>query len=80
MVHFEQRNGIAAHYDYAPFGAVTHAISASTVTDNTFTSDNLFRFPIPNGLGRIFSSEYHDDSIGLRITGRKGFCVRGAIQ
>ena len=28
LVHFEQRNGIAAHYDYAPFGAVTRAISA----------------------------------------------------
>ena len=28
MVHFETRNGIAAHYDYAPFGAVTRAISA----------------------------------------------------
>ena len=37
-------NGIAAHYDYAPFGAVTRAISASAVTDNTFTTDNPFRF------------------------------------
>ncbi|MBR5592404.1 MAG: RHS repeat-associated core domain-containing protein [Kiritimatiellae bacterium] len=55
MVHFEQRNGIAAHYDYAPFGAVTRAISASTITDNTFTTDNPFRF----------SSEYHDDTLGL---------------
>ena len=55
MVHFEQRNGIAAHYDYAPFGAVTRAISASAVTDNTFTTDNPFRF----------SSEYHDDTLGL---------------
>ena len=65
MVHFEQRNGIAAHYDYAPFGAVTRAISASAVSDNTFTTDNPFRFPSPNGLGRIFSSEYHDDTLGL---------------
>ncbi len=55
MVHFEQRNGIAAHYDYAPFGAVTRAISASAVADNTFTTDNPFRF----------SSEYHDDTLGL---------------
>ena len=55
MVHFETRNGIAAHYDYAPFGAVTRAISASAVTDNTFTFDNPFRF----------SSEYHDDTLGL---------------
>ena len=55
MVHFEQRNGIAAHYDYAPFGAVTRAISASAVAENTFTTDNPFRF----------SSEYHDDTLGL---------------
>ncbi len=55
FVHFEQRNGIAAHYDYAPFGAVTRAISVSAVTDNTFTTDNPFRF----------SSEYHDDTLGL---------------
>jgi RHS repeat-associated protein len=55
MVHFEQRNGIAAHYDYAPFGAVTRAISASAATDNTFTTDNPFRF----------SSEYADDALGL---------------
>ena len=55
MVHFEQRNGIAAHYDYASFGAVTRAISASAVADNTFTTDNPFRF----------SSEYHDDTLGL---------------
>ena len=40
LVHFETRNGIAAHYDYAPFGAVTRAISASAITDNTFTTDN----------------------------------------
>ncbi|MBR5591538.1 MAG: hypothetical protein IKW38_03240, partial [Kiritimatiellae bacterium] len=49
------RNGIAAHYDYAPFGAVTRAISASAITDNTFTTDNPFRF----------SSEHHDDTLGL---------------
>ena len=55
LVHFEARNGIAAHYDYAPFGAVTRAISASAITDNTFTIDNPFRF----------SSEYHDDTLGL---------------
>ena len=55
LVHFETRNGIAAHYDYAPFGAVTRSVSASTITDNTFTTDNPFRF----------SSEYHDDTLGL---------------
>ena len=65
LVHFETRNGIVARYDYAPFGAVTRAISTSAVTDNTFTTDNPFRFPSPGGLGRIFFSEYHDDTLGL---------------
>ena len=55
LVHFETRNGIAAHYDYAPFGAITRAISTSAITDNSFTTDNPFRF----------SSEYHDDTLGL---------------
>ena len=64
LVHFETRNGIAAHYDYAPFGTVTRSISASAVTDNTFITDNPFRFPSPGGLGRIFSSEYHYDALG----------------
>jgi hypothetical protein len=59
------RNGIVAHYDYAPFAAVTRAISASSITDNTFITANPFRFPSPDGLGRIFSSEYHDDTLGL---------------
>ena len=58
-------NGIEAHYDYAPFGAITRAISASAVSDNTFTTENPFRFPSPGGLGRIFSSEYLDDTLGL---------------
>ena len=30
-----------------------------------FSTDNPFRFPSPGGLGRIFSSEYHDDTLGL---------------
>ena len=59
------RNGIAAHYDYAPFGAVTRAISASAVANSTFTINNPFRFPSPNGFGCIFSSEYHDATLGL---------------
>ena len=46
LVHFESRNGIAAHCDYAPFGAVTRAISASAITDNTFTTDNPFRLEV----------------------------------
>ena len=65
LVHFESRNGIAAHYDYAPFGAITRSTNTSAITDRNFHLDNPFRFPSPNGLGRIFSSEYHDDTLGL---------------
>ena len=47
-------NGIAAHYDYAPFGAVTRSISNAVPTAD-ITTLNPFRF----------SSEYHDDTLGL---------------
>ena len=55
LVHFESRNGIAAHYDYAPFGAVTRAVNNSAISARNFHLDNPFRF----------SSEYHDDTLGL---------------
>ena len=43
MVHFEQRNGIAAHYDYAPFGAVTRAIKGRLVIVASDASDHTWR-------------------------------------
>ena len=49
------QNGIAAHYDYAPFGAVSRTSRATRVTNRDFLSENPFRF----------SSEYHDVSLGL---------------
>ena len=55
LVHFESRNGIAAHYDYAPFGTVTRAVNTSAISARNFTAENPFRF----------SSEYHDDTLGL---------------
>ena len=55
LVHFESRNGIAAHYDYAPFGAVTRAVNTSAISARNFSAENPFRF----------SSEYHDDTLGL---------------
>ena len=55
LVHFETRNGIAAHYDYAPFGAVTRAVNTSAISARNFHLENPFRF----------SSEYHDDTLGL---------------
>ena len=32
LVHFETRNGIAAHYDYAPFGTVTRVVNTSAIS------------------------------------------------
>ncbi len=49
------QNGIAAHYDYAPFGAVTRTARAIRVLNRAILSENPFRF----------SSEYHDDTLGL---------------
>ena len=47
-------NGVAAHYDYAPFGTVTRSVSNAVPTAD-ITTLNPFRF----------SSEYHDDTLGL---------------
>ena len=49
------QNGIAAHYDYAPFGAVTRTAPATRVTNRDLLSENPFRF----------SSEVYDDTLGL---------------
>ena len=49
------QNGIAAHYDYALFGAVTRTSSATRVTNRDLISENPFRF----------SSEYHDAPLSL---------------
>ena len=49
------QNGIAAHYDYAPFGAVTRTSRATRVTNRDLLSENPFRF----------SSEFHDDTLAL---------------
>ena len=55
VVHFARANGIAAHYDYGPFGAVTRMHSSGAVAGRNFCLENPFRF----------SSEYHDDTIGV---------------
>ena len=49
------QDGIAAHYDYAPFGAVTRTARATRVTNRDLLSENPFRF----------SSEIHDDTLDL---------------
>ena len=55
LVFFQQANGIAAHYEYAPFGAVTATSRNTPVTAYDFREYNPFRF----------SSEYVDDTLGL---------------
>ena len=55
LVLFNGGSGVAAHYEYAPFGAVTVSTRNSTSTPYDFRSSNPFRF----------SSEYADDTLGL---------------
>ena len=55
LVFFSGGSGIAAHYEYAPFGAVTVPTRDTSVTDYDFRTYNPFRF----------SSEYADDTLGL---------------
>ena len=55
LVFFQQANGIAAHYEYAPFGAVTATTSSTPVMTYDFREYNPFRF----------SSEYADNALGL---------------
>ena len=55
LVFFQQENGIAAHYEYAPFGAVTATSRSTPVTAYDFRECNPFRF----------SSEYVDDVLGV---------------
>ena len=55
LVFFQQANGIAAHYEYAPFGAVTATSRSTPVTAYDFIRHNSVRF----------SSEHADDMLGL---------------
>ncbi len=55
VIYYAVANGIAAHYDYAPFGAVTRTARDTRMTGRDFIGENPFRF----------SSEYHDNTLGL---------------
>ncbi len=55
LVFFSGGSGVAAHYEYAPFGALTGSTRDSTSTAYDFRTYNPFRF----------SSEYADDALGL---------------
>jgi RHS repeat-associated protein len=55
LVFFNGGSGVAAHYEYAPFGALTASTRNSISTAYDFRTYNPFRF----------SSEYADDALGL---------------
>ena len=55
VVSFQQARGVPAHYEYAPFGAVTAATTNTAFTAFNVAEANPFRF----------SSEYADDTLGL---------------
>ena len=55
LVFFSGGSGVAAHYEYAPFGALMASTRNSTSTVYDFRTYNPFRF----------SSEYADDALGL---------------
>ena len=55
VVSFQQARGVPAHYEYAPFGAVTAATRNTSITAFDVRSLNPYRF----------SSEYADDALRL---------------
>ncbi len=52
---FALGNGIGAHYEYAPFGAITRTSSATHIGNVDIIADNPFRF----------SSEFYDSELDL---------------
>ena len=55
LVSYQSARGVPAHYEYAPFGAVTAATTNTSFTAFNVAETNPFRF----------SSEYADDALGL---------------
>ena len=55
LVSYQSARGVPAHYEYAPFGAVTAATTNTAFTTFNVAATNPFRF----------SSEYADNALGL---------------
>ena len=55
LVSYQSARGVPAHYEYAPFGAVTAATTNTAFTAFNVADTNPYRF----------SSEYADDAFGL---------------
>jgi RHS repeat-associated protein len=55
LVSYQTARGVPAHYEYAPFGAVTAATTNTAFTAFNAAETNPYRF----------SSEYADDALGL---------------
>ena len=55
LVSYQAARGVPAHYEYAPFGAVTAVVTNTAITAFNVAATNPYRF----------SSEYADDALGL---------------
>ena len=55
LVSYQSARGVPAHYEYAPFGALTAATTNTAFTAFNVADTNPYRF----------SSEYADDALGL---------------
>ena len=73
LVFFQQANGIAAHYEYAPFGAVTATSRSTPVTAYDFREYNPFRFSAEcadGALGLLYYNYRHYNPVDGRWTSR----------
>ncbi len=64
LVFFSGGSGVAAHYEYAPFGALVASIRNTTSIAYDFRTYNPFRF----------SSEVEDDALGLVYYNYRHYC------
>ncbi len=55
VFYFALGNGVGAHYEYAPFGAITRTATSTRIGNVDIVADNPFRF----------SSEYYDPELDL---------------
>ncbi len=70
LVFFSGGTGIAAHYEYTPFGSLTASARNSTSTAYDFRAYNPFRF----------SSEYDDEELGLILYNFRHYdCAEGRM-
>lgn len=64
LVSYQSARGVPAHYEYAPFGAVTVATTNAAFTAFNVAESNPY----------TFSSEYLDDALGLGYYNYRHYC------